>query len=940
MNTTRRRQLSRRAESAAAIEIVGANVNNLRNVSVRIPRNRLTVVTGVSGSGKSSLAFDTLYAEGQRRFVESLSAYARQFLERKGRPNVERITGLPPAIALEQKPLARNPRSIVATSTEVYDYLRLLFGHVGKTYCHQCGRLVRRDTPSQVARDVLEWDEGERIVVGFGKKSQLDADSLRSLGFIRIADRRSWQIFPLEESGALLVSPEAVVVVDRLVLRRSEDETVSRLTEALETAFAHGDVVLIGRLDSGGETHVFTSHYECSYCGIRFEEPEPRLFSFNSPYGACPTCEGFGRTIGIDESLVIPDPSRSIAMGAVHPFRNHPVQAELLAAARQKGVPTNVPVAKLSAEHYRWLWDGDESFIGINGYFKFLEEHAYKVQNRITLARYRGYTRCRSCEGSRLRRSARQVFVGGVNLPTLLRMTISQAHVFFEQLELPPAELAIVEHVLRELRWRLRLLCDIGVGYLTLDRLSHTLSGGEAQRLNIATSLGSTLVGTLYVLDEPSIGLHWRDTHRLIAMLHRLRSLGNTVVVVEHDPDIIRAADFVVDMGPGAGESGGHIVATGTPVELQSHPSSLTGAYLAGRMRIEAPKRRNLQHDRVITIVGAQENNLNIERLDIPLGALVAITGVSGSGKSTLIEQVLYANAKRHFGGGASLPAGKCQEILGLEQLTDVELVDQSPVGRSSRSTPATYTKAFDAIREVFAETPSARAAGWTSSHFSFNVPGGRCEVCEGAGSVVVEMQFLPDIEVPCEACAGTRYKREARSILYNGKSIIDVLAMTVDEAATFFKGKRKVLSRLKVLQDVGLGYLRMGQSSMTLSGGEAQRLKLASYLDAASSGHVLYLFDEPTTGLHLHDVAQLLSCFRRLIERGQSVVVIEHNLHVIANADWVIDLGPDAGDAGGRVVCTGTPEEISACEQSWTGNALRKFFAEQSGQLRRRRSQ
>lgn len=938
MNTTRRHLPSRRAVSAATIEIVGANVNNLKNVSVCIPRNRLTVVTGVSGSGKSSLAFDTLYAEGQRRFVESLSAYARQFLERKGRPNVERITGLPPAIALEQKPLARNPRSIVATSTEVYDYLRLLFGHVGKTYCHQCGRLVRKDTPSRVANDVLEWRQRERIVVGFRKKVQLDAESLRAQGFIRIADRRTWQIVPLEDAGELLASSDAVVVVDRLVLRCS-DETTSRLTEAIETAFAHGDVVVIGRLDSGAETHEFTPYYECSTCGIRFEEPEPRLFSFNSPYGACTTCEGFGRTIGIDERLVIPDPSRSLAMGAVHPFRNHPVQAEMLAAARQKGIPTNVPISKLSAEHYRWLWEGDESFIGINGYFRFLEEHAYKVQNRITLARYRGYTRCPSCEGSRLRRSARQVFVGGINLPTLLSMTLNQAREFFEQLDLPPAELAIVEHVLRELRWRLQLLCDIGVGYLTLDRLSHTLSGGESQRLNIATSLGSTLVGTLYVLDEPSIGLHWRDTNRLITMLHRLRSLGNTVVVVEHDPDIIRAADFVVEMGPGAGEYGGHIVATGTPAALQAHHSSLTGAYLAGRIRIQTPKRRQLQHDRVITIIGARENNLDIERLDIPLGAFVVVTGVSGSGKSTLIEQVLYANAKRHFGGG-SLPAGRCEEILGLEHLTDIELVDQTPVGRSSRSTPATYTKAFDAIREVFAETPSARAAGWTSSHFSFNVAGGRCEVCEGAGSVVVEMQFLPDIEVPCEACAGTRYKREARSILYEGKSIIDVLAMTVDQAAEFFKGKRKVLARLRVLRDVGLGYLRLGQSSMTLSGGEAQRLKLASYLDAANSGHVLYIFDEPTTGLHLHDVAQLLSCFRRLIERGQSVVVIEHNLHVIATADWVIDLGPEAGEAGGRVVCTGTPEAIAACEQSWTGKALREFFAQQSRRLRRGKSQ
>lgn len=938
MSAPHRTKNSRKRQSPACIEIVGAQVNNLKNVTVRIPRNQLTVVTGVSGSGKSSLAFDTLYAEGQRRFVESLSAYARQFLERKGRPNVERISGLPPAIALEQKPLARNPRSIVATSTEVYDYLRLMFGNIGKTYCHQCGRLVRKDTPTNVAHELLRWKEGERIVVGFAKKSQLGIEQLRAMGFVRVAHRRHWEIVALEDAGDFLHTEDAVIVVDRIILRPSDEESVSRLTEALETAFSHGDIVVIGRLDNEKETHLFTPHYECSYCGIRFEEPEPRLFSFNSPYGACPTCEGFGRTIGIDERLVIPDPSRTLLMGAIHPFRNYPVQSELLAAARRKGVPVDLPVSKLTPEHYRWLWEGDDSYPGINGYFKFLEEHAYKVQNRIALARYRGYTRCTACDGSRLRRSARQVFVGGVNIPKLLHMTIAQACDFFEHLELSPAEHAVVGHVLRELRWRLRLLSDIGVGYLTLDRLTHTLSGGESQRLNIATSLGSTLVGTLYVLDEPSIGLHWRDTHRLIAMLHRLRSLGNTVVVVEHDPDIISAADFIVDMGPGAGEHGGRIVAAGTPSEIKNNPSSLTGAYLSGRMRIEIPRQRQARRNQFLTIIGALENNLKIERLDIPLNCLVAVTGVSGSGKSTLVEQVLYANAKRHF-GGVSLPAGKCHEIVGLDQLSDIELVDQSPVGRSSRSTPATYTKAFDAIRDVFAETPAARAAGWTSSHFSFNVAGGRCEVCEGAGSVLVEMQFLPDIEVPCEACGGTRFKREARSILYNGKSIIDILAMTVDEAATFFKGKRKVLERLKVLQDVGLGYLRLGQSSTTLSGGEAQRLKLASYLDAAANGHVLYLFDEPTTGLHLHDIAQLLACFRRLVERGQSVVVIEHNLAVIAAADWVIDLGPEAGEQGGQIVCTGTPEEVAECDKSWTGRALRDFFARQLVQRRRHRT-
>ncbi|MCS7302104.1 MAG: excinuclease ABC subunit UvrA [Candidatus Kapabacteria bacterium] len=926
--------------TTTAIEVVRANVNNLKDVSVRIPHNRLTVITGVSGSGKSSLAFDTLYAEGQRRFVESLSAYARQFLERKGRPNVERISGLPPAIALEQKPLARNPRSIVATATEVYDYFRLLFGHVGKTICHQCQRLVRRDTPQQVVADILQWNPGERIMIGFVPSSDLsDIQAITAAGFIRVADLRTWEVYTIGEETSIPEESQRVVIVDRVTLQPEESDTLMRLTEAVETAFRLGRRVVVRRM-AKEETYFFSPQYECSHCGIRYQEPTPRLFSFNSPYGACPTCEGFGRTIGIDEDLVIPDRSRSLAMGAIHPFRNYPVQAEMLAAAKKKGIPIDVPVAKLSAEQYRWLWEGDETFFGINGYFKYLEDHAYKVQNRIMLARYRGYTRCPSCNGSRLRRSARQVYVGGINLPSLLRMTIEQAHSFFEQLELPQHEIAIVEHVLREIRWRLRLLCDIGVEYLTLDRLSHTLSGGEAQRLSIATSLGSTLVGTLYVLDEPSIGLHWRDTQRLIRMLHTLRSVGNTVVVVEHDPDIIRCADYVVDMGPGAGENGGRVVAAGTPAEIMQHPESLTGAYLAGRKKIELPRRRTGDSQQMITIVGARENNLRIEQVDIPLHRFVVVTGVSGSGKSTLIEQVLYANAKRHFGGTA-LPAGRCDEIRGLEFITDIELVDQSPVGRSSRSTPATYTKAFDAIREVFAETPAARERGWTSSHFSFNVPGGRCEVCEGAGSVLVEMQFLPDIEVPCEACGGTRYKQDARSILYNGKSIVDVLNMTIDEAAAFFKGKRKVLQRLKTLQDVGLGYLKLGQSSLTLSGGEAQRLKLAAYLDAAASGHVLYLFDEPTTGLHLHDIAVLLRCFERLIERGQSVVVIEHNLHVIAAADWIIDLGPGAGEEGGQVVCVGTPEDIAMCEESWTGKALQEFFASahgKSSQTRKKR--
>lgn len=923
------------SSQAKFIAINNARVNNLKNVSVQIPRNAMTVITGVSGSGKSSLAFDTLYAEGQRRFVESLSAYARQFLERKNKPDVESITGLPPAIAIEQKTLTRNPRSTVGTTTEIYDYLRLLYGRIGTTLCKNCGRVVRRDSPQSILETIWEWKEGDRIYILFaipnseaGLREELRR--LTAAGYTRVMIDSTFDILDLQEEEVPDGVPLANVFVvgDRLLLRKDE-ETKSRLFDSLDSTFKVAGGRMVIRNVSAGESHFFSNKYECAYDGTEYQEPEPRLFSFNNPFGACPTCQGFGRSIGIDEELVIPDRSKSLRQGAVHPFKvqySTPLQNELLAAAKKANMPADIPVSSFTQEQYDWLWNGDKEYHGVNGYFKDLEDKSYKVQNRILVSKYRGYTRCHSCNGSRLRTSARQVYLGGKNLPAVVNMTLDDAQTFFNQLQLSEYQEHIAGQLLREIRWRLQLLVDIGVGYLTLDRLSHTLSGGESQRLNLATSLGSSLVGTLYVLDEPSIGLHPRDTYRLITIMHRLRNLGNTVVVVEHDPDIILHADRVIDIGPRAGELGGNVVFNGSVEEVKASEESLTGLYLSGKKKIAIPTKRRKGNGKFLSIVGATENNLHINEVDIPLGCITAVTGVSGSGKSTLVHDVLYANLKRHF-GGFSGQVGKCDKIEGINHITDVEMVDQSPIGRSSRSTPVTYTKAFDAIRDVFASTQASKQLGWRAGHFSFNVPGGRCEACEGAGTVLIEMQFLPDIELECEACRGTRYRREALGIQFKGKNIVDVLGMTIDEAADFFKGNRKVTERLRILQDVGLGYLRLGQSSSILSGGEAQRIKLATHLDNQNSGHVLYIFDEPTTGLHLDDVAKLIECFQRLVEQGHSVLIIEHNLSVIAAADWIIDLGPDAGTRGGEVIFEGTPEQLCNVKRSFTGEALQSLL-------------
>ncbi|MBI3258415.1 MAG: excinuclease ABC subunit UvrA [Ignavibacteriae bacterium] len=918
------------------ISIKNARVHTLKNISVDIPRNAFTVITGVSGSGKSSLAFDTLYAEGQRRFTESLSAYARQFMERMTKPDVDSITGLPPAIAIEQRGFKRNPRSTVGTTTEIYDYLRLLYGRIGKTIC-KCGREVKKDTPQSAATAIHEhFNNGDRVYILFPLINsdvtlKTQTDELVKQGFSRIMLRNSTTIIDLQDEKLPKGTKEdnILFIADRLIYQKDAEST-TRLSDSLELAFSIGKGrITVKNLTSEQDFH-FSNVYECPYCQIVYKEPEPRLFSFNSPFGACPRCQGFGRSVGIDEDLVIPDKTKTLRGGAIGIFKTQGfihVHEEMLAAAERNKIPINKPVAVLTKEQMNIIWKGDSNgFTGINGFFKMLDEQSYKMNYRVLASRYRGYAVCPQCHGSRIRRSAQVVYIDGINIPKIVQMTLDEAQELFKTMKFSEHETAVIGQVLRELRWRLDLLVEIGLGYLTIDRLSHTLSGGESQRINLATSLGSSLVGTLYVLDEPSIGLHPRDTERLVALLKKLRNIGNTVVVVEHDLEIMNNADYIIDMGPFAGERGGEVIYQGDSRDITKAKNSLTADYINGKRSIEFPKERSKGNGHKITINSPVEHNLKGDKIEIPLGCLAIVTGVSGSGKSTLIHDVLYGNLRKlKFGHTTSV--GACESIEGSQYIDNLEMIDQSPIGQSSRSTPVTYTKAFDGIREVFASTQAAKQMGWWSGHFSFNVPGGRCEVCEGDGNVTVEMQFLPDITLECESCKGTRYKREARQILYRGKSIIDVLAMTVDEALEFFTGVKKITNKLKVLSDVGLGYIRLGQSSAMLSGGEAQRVKLATYLDADSASRMLFIFDEPTTGLHLHDISKLLKCFRQLIANGHSVVIIEHNLHVIASADYVIDLGPEAGERGGYLVASGTPEAIIKSKQSLTGKALKEFM-------------
>ncbi len=951
---------------AEEICVRGARVHNLKNIDVTIPHNAITVVTGVSGSGKSSLAFDTIYAEGQRRYIESLSAYARQFLERIEKPDVDEITGIAPAIAIRQKNSTRNPRSTVATATEIYDYLRLLYARAGHTFCFRCGEEVRKDTLDEIAARVLALPEGRRFYVLYQlalvpdghagaaaaagtsarKSARPGADavrqalvSLRKRGFNRLY--QAGRVFEFSAPEELLdtdFTKPVYVLVDRLAL---SPEIRSRLMDSIEICYREGrgeailEFVADDPASGAPERLLFNERFDCKKCGAAYQEPEPRLFSFNNPYGACPRCQGFGNTVDFDLDRVVPDKGKSLTEGAIEPWtkpKYRQLAIEMRRYARAKGIPVDVPFRDLTTAQRNAILDGDrkEDFPGVKGFFAWLERKKYKLHVRVFLSRYRGYATCPECHGTRLRAEARAVKIAGRPITEVCQMTVKQARPFFDGLRLSPAETVIAEKILEEIQQRLRFLDEVGLDYLTLDRLTSTLSGGEAQRIQLATSLGSHLVGALYVLDEPSIGLHPRDTNRLIEILRGLRDLGNTLVVVEHDPDTMLAADKILDLGPGAGEHGGKVIFSGTREELLADAESITGRYLRGDLRIAVPQRRRKPQGKFLKIFGARSHNLQGIDLMIPLGLLVAVTGVSGSGKSTLVHDVIYKSleAKRI---GRSWREW-CDRIEGDAAIPAVEMVDQSPIGRTPRSNPATYLKAFDSIREVFAATPEARKRGLTAGHFSFNIPGGRCEACQGDGTVTVEMRFLADVELVCEECRGTRYKSSVLEVRCKDKSIHDVLQMTVREALAFFAPHPKVTSRLRVLDDVGLGYLRLGQSGTTLSGGEAQRLKLAAHLTRQDNAGILYIFDEPTTGLHFDDIQKLLTSFRKLIEGGASVLVIEHNLDVIKSADWMIDLGPEGGDEGGRVVAAGTPEQVARNSQSHTGKFLARVLSARNG--------
>jgi excinuclease ABC subunit A len=945
-------------DEPASIVVTGARVHNLKNISFEIPHNAITVVTGVSGSGKSSLAFDTIYAEGQRRYIESLSAYARQFLERIEKPDVDEISGIAPAIAIKQKNATRNPRSTVATATEIYDYLRLLYARAGRTFCTRCGSEVQRDTIDSITARVLALEPGRRFYVlfrlsipepakkpGSRKSSKPNAESVRQAlvdlqkrGFNRLYQAGQLHEFSSPETLLELDFSQAIyVVVDRLAVA---PEIRSRLADSVEICYREGKGEAILEFPPS-ETHpeteriVFSDRFECKKCGLAYQEPEPRLFSFNNPYGACPRCQGFGNTIDFDIDLVIPDRSKSINEGVIQPWtkpRYRSLWQDLKRFARAHGIPVDVPFRQLTSEQRDLIIEGDpdDDFTGVNAFFAWLERKKYKLHVRVFLSRYRGYATCPDCGGTRLRAEARAVRIQGKSITEVCKLTVTEARQFFDSLELPPEAAAIAERILQEIQQRLRFLDQVGLEYLTLDRLTSTLSGGEAQRIQLATSLGSQLVGALYVLDEPSVGLHPRDTHRLIEILKSLRDLGNTILVVEHDAETIAASDYVLDLGPGAGELGGKLLFCGPREHLLDSPDSLTARYLNGELRIPVPSLRHKPSRRFLRIFGAHAHNLRNIDVMFPLGTMVAVTGVSGSGKSTLIHDVLYKalEAKR---AGITFKE-LCDRIEGDTQIDQVVLVDQSPIGRTPRSNPATYLKAFDSIRDVFASTPDAKRRGLTAGHFSFNIPGGRCEACQGDGTVTVEMQFLADVELICEECRGTRFKSSVLEVRYRDKNIHEVLGLTVREALQFFFGVPRVISKLKVLEEVGLGYLRLGQSATTLSGGEAQRLKLAAHLIHTANPGVLYIFDEPTTGLHFDDIQKLLIAFRKLLEGGASIIVIEHNLDVIKSADWVIDLGPEGGAQGGTIVASGTPEQVARNPHSYTGKYLARALKSSNG--------
>ena len=924
------------------ISIQGAKVNNLKNISVDIPRGKLVVVTGLSGSGKSSLAFDTLYAEGQRRYVESLSSYARQFLGRMSKPECDFIKGIPPAIAIEQKVSSRNPRSTVGTSTEIYQYLRLLFARVGKTYSPISGQLVKKHTTEDIVNCMLDFPQGTKFTVlapltpreGRTLTEQLDIDMKQ--GFVRVEVNR--QVMRIEDYlQTLSNSPEekdskkanVYLLIDRMSAD-TDQATISRLTDSAETAMYEGDGTCMLRFQcEDGSTQLFTFSTKFEADGITFEEPSDQMFSFNSPIGACPTCEGFGKVIGIDEQLVIPNRALSVYDGAVVCWRGEKMSEwlkEFLHEAPAHNFPIFTPYYELTQEQKDYLWHGPREKTCIDSFFKMLEENQYKIQYRVMLARYRGKTNCPTCHGTRLKKEAGYVKVGGRSISELVDLPIHDLQEFFRNLQLDEHDAAIAKRILTEINNRIQFLEDVGLGYLTLNRLSNSLSGGESQRINLATSLGSSLVGSLYILDEPSIGLHSRDTDRLIKVLRQLQQLGNTVVVVEHDEEIIRAADYIIDIGPNAGRLGGEIVYQGDMKDLQKGSNSHTVRYLLGEETIDPPVAHRPWNN-YIEVKGVRENNLKGIDVRFPLNVMTVVTGVSGSGKSTLVRDVFFKALKREYSESSERPGEHLSLEGDLKMVKDIEFVDQNPIGKSSRSNPVTYVKAYDEIRKLYADQPLAKQLGFTAGYFSFNTEGGRCEECKGEGTVTVEMQFMADLVLECESCHGKRFKADTLEVKFQDKNIYDILEMTVNQAVEFFTEHKqpKIVKKLRPLQDVGLGYVKLGQSSSTLSGGENQRVKLAYFLSIEKASPTIFVFDEPTTGLHFHDIKKLLEAFDSLISRGHTIVIIEHNLDVIKCADHVIDLGPEGGDRGGNLVIAGTPEEVAQCAVSYTGQFLKE---------------
>ena len=919
------------SESTDAIKVRGAKKHNLKNIDVDIPRNKLTVITGVSGSGKSSLAFDTIYAEGQRRYVESLSTYARQFLERMEKAEVDLLEGISPAIAIGQKNEVKTARSTVGTATEIYDHLRLLFARIGRTHCANCGRLVQPDSIKDVVDAVAKLPQGTRVVIAFPLTPAPQTtpeeliQNLSALGFVRvILGERIIELAELKKLSGL-PKGELLVVVDRLAV---QEKIGKRLADSVQTAMEEGSGHVVVRLE-GGKSLKFSDRFHCAHCDQEYLTPSPLLFSFNSPYGACPECHGFGNKLELDLDLIVPNRGKTLRQGAIEPWtKSHReyFQTELEELSYRHGVRLDVPFHRLSEGELKMVLEGAPGFEGVYDFFRWIERKKYKIGKRVFLRRYQSQKECSLCRGTRLRPEARYVTVGGKNIAEIAEMNVAQAAEFFHRLKLTAFESEIAAQILKEIQSRLDYLQRIGLSYLTLNRLTRTLSGGEAQRIHLATSLGHSLSGTLYVLDEPTIGLHPRDTRRLIDILSRLRDNGNTVLVVEHDRETIRASNWVIDLGPGAGEQGGELVFQGPVQTLEAEKDSLTAQYLTGKARIPLPKgRRELSAGR-LEILGAGEHNLKELNLEIPLGGLVCVTGVSGSGKSTLVHDILYRALDRSF-HGAIEKVGEHKDIRGIEQIEDAVLVDQAPIGRTPRSNPVTYIKAFSPIRELFAKTQQARVRGYTPGRFSFNVPGGRCESCQGEGQLRVEMHFMADIFVTCEECQGRRYNRETLEVTLRGKNIAAVLNLTVDEALDFFSHWPRIVRALKVLADVGLGYIKLGQPATTLSGGEAQRIKIARELARKKGRGILYILDEPTVGLHFHDIKKLLEALDALIAGGNSVLIIEHNPEVIKVADWLIDLGPDGGEKGGYLVAAGPPEEIASCQDSYTGRYLREYL-------------